>query len=62
MNEQPRLSEAEWALVAELLEQEEKELPAEIHHTRTADVKEGLQQRLKLVHELRQRLQAAVTA
>jgi hypothetical protein len=58
MNDQPRLSDAEWALIGQLLEQEEQELPAEIHHTRTATVKEDLHQRLRMVQDLRKRLSA----
>ena len=43
MNEQPKLSEAEWALVIDLLQQERDQLPAEIHHTRSAAFREELQ-------------------
>jgi len=56
MNDQPKLSEAEWGLIAQLLEQEEHELPPEIHHTRTEDIKTQLQERLELVRQLRERL------
>jgi hypothetical protein len=62
MADQPRLSEAERALLAELLEQEEHELPAEIRHTRTQEVKDQLHQRLELVRQLRERFQEAATA
>lgn len=61
MNDQPKLSEAEWALFAQLLEQEEHELPAEIRHTRTQEVKDELHQRLEMVRQLRERLRAVVT-
>jgi len=49
MNVEPKMSEAQWTLILELLEQEQRDLPAEIHHTRTATVKRELQQRLELV-------------
>jgi hypothetical protein len=52
MNGQPQLNEAEWALVAELLEREEHDLPVEIHHTRSSSVKEELHQRLEMVRDL----------
>jgi hypothetical protein len=56
MFDEPRLSEAEWALVLELLERERSELPVEIHHTRSADVRGELQQRADLVRGLLGRL------
>ncbi len=56
MIDQPRLSEAEWTLLMQLLEQEEHELPAEIRHTRTQEVKDELHQRLEMVRQLRERL------
>jgi len=58
MYEQPNLSEAEWALVVELLQQERDELPVEIHHTRTASVREGLRNRMEMVRGLLERLEA----
>lgn len=61
MADQPKLSEAEWALLAELLEQEDNELPAEIRHTRTQEVKDQLHQRLELVRQLRERLREVAT-
>lgn len=53
---QPTLSEREWALVVELLERERGDLPAEIHHTRTASVRQELRERLEMVNELLRRL------
>jgi len=53
---QPVLTEEEWALVVELLEREEKELPAEIHHTRTSTVRDELHKRLGMVRGLLERL------
>lgn len=62
MNDQPRLSEAEWTLVLELLQQELGELPAEIHHTRTNDFREGLVARREMVRELIERLRPIAAA
>ena len=56
MSDQPKLTDAEWALLRELLEQEEGELPAEIHHCRVARVREQLRQRLERVRQLLARL------
>ncbi len=62
MIDQPRLSEAEWTLLMQLLEQEEHELPAEIRHTRTQEVKDELHQRLEMVRQLRERLRTVAIA
>lgn len=59
---QPVLSEAEWALVVELLERERGELPAEIHHTRTSAVREELRRRLQMVESLLRRLRGEAAA
>ena len=56
MNEQPKLSAAEWALVIELLEREHHDLPGELHHTRLASYREELQRREELVKNLLERL------
>lgn len=56
MNEQPLLTEAEWALVVELLQQEFGELAVEIHHTRTSQVREELVCRRQMVRDLLDRL------
>ena len=53
---QPTLTDAEWALVVELLERERSHLPIEIHHTTTRSFKEQLRRRLKLVETLLTRL------
>jgi hypothetical protein len=58
MNEEPKLSEAERALVIELLERERDELPVEIHHTRTAAYREELHRRAEMVHGLIDKLRA----
>ena len=56
MREQPLLSDAEWALLIELLERERYELPAEIHHTRTCALRDELRERLAMVERLLHRL------
>lgn len=59
MIDQPTLTEAEWALVIELLEREMEELPVEIHHTRSSQMRNELSQRREMVRELLARLRAA---
>jgi hypothetical protein len=56
MNDPLRLSEDEWNLVTQLLQQELDELPVEIHHTRSAQVREELSRRRDLVRGLLARL------
>jgi hypothetical protein len=56
MNDQPKLSEAEWALVRELLEREHHDLPAELHHTRVTSYREELKRRAEMVKSLLERL------
>jgi hypothetical protein len=60
MNNEPRLSEAEWDLIVELLECERNELPVEIHHTRNSDVRTELQERADMVQGLLCRLRQPV--
>jgi hypothetical protein len=62
MHEQPILTEAEWALVIELLQLEQRELPVEIRHATGIIVREEMHRRLQLVHDLLNRLQDAATA
>ncbi len=62
MSGQPRLSEAEWAMIVELLQRERGELPAEIHHCRVNHVRDELRQRLERVRRLLERLQPMVAA
>jgi hypothetical protein len=62
MNDQPKLSDAEWGLVIELLQQELHELPVEIRHTRSSDFSEDLHRRLEMVRSLVARLRAPVAA
>lgn len=59
MYDEPRLSEAEWALVVELLERERSELPVEIHHTRSSSVRTELHDRAEMVRSLLGRLRTA---
>ena len=58
MNEQIKLSDAEWALVIELLQREHHDLPTEIHHCRVASYREELKHRHEMVRSLLERLQA----
>lgn len=61
MPAQPSLTRPEWELVMELLERERYELPAEIHHTRTSEMRDELKQRLKMVDHLLTRVRVSVT-
>jgi len=60
VEKQTELSEAERALVVELLERERSELPSEIRRTRTASVREELHRREDLVRHLLDRLRSAM--
>jgi len=62
MNELPKLSEAELALVIELLQREHHDLPTEIHHCRVNSYRDELKQRHEMVRSLLERLQAKKTA
>ena len=57
MNEQPKLSEAEWALMIELLQREHHDLPTEIHHCRVFSYRDELEDRHEMVRSLLERLQ-----
>jgi hypothetical protein len=61
MNEPLKLSEAEWALLIELLQQERDQLPVEIHHTRSAAFRDELQRRRRMVDSLLERLPVPAT-
>lgn len=61
MHENIHLSDAEWGLIQELLEHELRELPQEIHHTRTASVREELNERRRMVTTLLERLRTPTT-
>ena len=56
MNANLSLSEREWQLVAQLLEQERNELRPEIHHTDSPTVHDDLKDRLVLVDALIEKL------
>ncbi len=56
MIDQPTLTESEWALVIELLEREMEDLPVEIHHTRSSQMRNELSQRREMVRQLLARL------
>ncbi|HLJ15151.1 MAG TPA: hypothetical protein VKV15_11685 [Bryobacteraceae bacterium] len=60
MDTQPILSREEWQVVIELLEREQRDLPSEIHHTRTPNVHDQLHHRLELIQGLLDRLQLPV--
>ena len=62
MSEQPKLSDAELALVIELLEREHHDLPTEIHHCRVRTYRDELKRRHELVESLLARLQATKTS
>ena len=59
MKEQPTLTDAEWTLIIELLERELRELPAEIHHTRTPVFRDELYHRRDMLQRLLERLRQA---
>ena len=61
MHEQPRFSEAELALLIDLLQQERDQLPVEIHHTRSSVFRDDLNQRRRMVDDLLERLRTPVT-
>jgi len=61
MNDQPKLSEAEWALVMELLDREQHELPGELHRTRHNSYREELKRRAEMVKNLLGRLRSPRT-
>lgn len=52
----PVFSREELDLIVELLERERAELPAEIHRTRTCEVRDQLRRRLEMINQLLERL------
>lgn len=52
VNEQISLTGDEKSLIVELLERERRELPAEIHHTRTPAVRDELHNRVRRIEQL----------
>jgi hypothetical protein len=61
MSEQLNFSDEELAVMIELLEREERELPTEIRHTRLAKYRDGLHHKLDVVRGLLERLRVPVT-
>lgn len=59
VKQSPELSPADWDLIIELLKRERIELPAEIHHTSTPEVRDELRRRLHTLNTLLERLGAA---
>jgi hypothetical protein len=57
MTDQPILSDAEWALIADLLAMEQSELPVEIRHAQIGAAREELHRRKEIVDDLLKRLQ-----
>ena len=53
------LSPADWDLIIELLKRERIDLPAEIHHTSTPEVRDALRRKLHTLNALLERLGAA---
>ncbi|MBL8232853.1 MAG: hypothetical protein JNL98_30420 [Bryobacterales bacterium] len=53
----PVLNEREWELVAELLERELAELPAEVRRTRSSTLHDELSERLSMVRSLLHRIE-----
>jgi hypothetical protein len=56
MTGQPILSDADWALIIDLLVMEQNELPVEIHHAQIGPPRDELHRRKELVDNLLARL------
>ncbi|HEY3322915.1 MAG TPA: hypothetical protein VGP72_20845 [Planctomycetota bacterium] len=56
MNEQPTLTDEDWALIVELLQLEQQELPTEYHHAEKWELREQLERKRQHVDSLLQRL------
>lgn len=59
MTHQLDLSDQEWELLVELLEQERSELPSEVRRTRMANVRDDLKHREEIVQKLLERMRSA---
>ena len=59
---QPALTAAEWDLVVELLEREQKQLLVEIRHADRGTFRQQLRPRLDLVNQLLSRLEPSSAA
>jgi hypothetical protein len=57
MREQPILSDAEWALIVEMLQLELRELPVEIRHAGGSKAREDLHHRRDMVQSLLSRIE-----
>jgi hypothetical protein len=62
MMHQPDLSDRDWDLLLELLENERRELPPEIRHTDTPGIHDGLLDRLAVIDGLIDRIHVAQAA
>ena len=62
MHDQPILTDAEWALVIELLQLEQRELPVEIRHATGIVAREEMHRRLQMVQGLLNRLPSVAAA
>jgi hypothetical protein len=58
MGEEPRLSEAEWALIIDLLERERADLPVQMHESRSFTEREELRVRSEAIRKLIGRVQS----
>ena len=58
---QPNLTDQEWALLIELLQREQDELPVEIHHCRVTAFRDDLRHRQTMVQNLLGRFQTMET-
>ncbi|GEM_PF-1227198 len=61
MTAHPQLTEAEWALLIDLLQEERRALPSEIRHTSRKLLRMALHERLAMVDALLMRLGRPVT-
>jgi hypothetical protein len=59
MMQQPTLNDREWQLILNLLESERRDLPQEIRHTDTPKYHDDLQERMRIIDSLVDRLQKA---
>ncbi len=62
MEDMPGMTAEEVDILLQLLEEEARNLPVEIHHTRTPDVKEKLHARQKAVGRLLEKLRISGAA
>ena len=56
MNGESMLTDAQWAIVIELLQRERRELPSELHHSQARSVRDGLRHRLEEIDALLEKL------